>query len=521
MDTLKLDCLSSIYSIDALINLIEFEDTKLARFSQSVSKLISNLGEQRQLNIWPEIVSALKKYRYEISVLPLPFTSGAILTETLIEQINHARQICTTAFPEQIVNIENIHTLLSELTAPTHPFMEWINKEYLSSDTEFPVINLCLPSAKYIPVVEAYLKSQREFGKQIFNLLNPIQLKGFEIYDRIIFCGTTSIYSRNQFSNREYIWRSPRSLQLFFLSFSWIEDRFVPKPDFDIQSNKCHIAIHRERVLESRTTERGRDDNTGSSSIRFDDFYITPLDFTTEKASSSHPDYHEYDYTCTALTVYLEDGSFVYKDAETSSRIAYFTPETRTKKVANTDLETGMFLVVRTEGGGDSIAAVADLLMGKKAEEMRAKQDEWKIAFRKRLYSYSDLSEAVSALLDCGSQIASEPNIRNWRSEETIKPKDFRDFLAILNFSGITENVDDYWNNARNIFRMHIKAGHEISRLLHRQINQASIDNLEKYGRIDIQIGGLTGKLSIIRIESVPKAVLTKPVSQMNRLFNY
>jgi len=68
---------------------------------------------------------------------------------------------------------------------------------------------------------------------------------------------------------------------------------------------------------------------------------------------------------------------------------------------------------------------------------------------------------------------------------------------------------------------MHIKAGHSISRLLHEQINQANRDNLEKYGRIDIEIKGLAGKLSIIRIESVPEAIVTQPFSQINRLLTY
>ncbi|MFZ2630535.1 MAG: hypothetical protein WA081_12565 [Desulfosalsimonadaceae bacterium] len=514
-----LEDISRLYSLDTSIHLVTFENKKLANLSHAISKLFSSLGEQHNLDFWPGITSSLKKYRYEISILPLPFSSPEILSEDLLKQLTHAIRTCQATFPEQLEQLKDIFNLFKELPDQEHPFMEWIKNKFKAVNENNTVINMCLPAAKYIPVVERFINRHYGFFGLNFNLINPRQLKEFKFYDQVIFCGSTALYSRNQYSNREYIWRSPRSNHLFFLSFSWIADSFIPKPDFDIQPNKITFDIHKEKIIESNRGDSFHNEDIDIPAIKFEDINISPIDLIPDAAGSAH--HHTYDYHCSCKPVFMEDGSFLYKEMESTSRIVAFLPEIKILKIKNEDLEPGKLLIVRTEGSGDSIAAVADMLLGKETEMRRRQQDEWKTAFRKKLYSYPSLFEAAIDLINTGSTKANETNIRNWRSQDTIKPNSYTDFQAILIFSGISENIEEYWANAQKISRTHIMAGHRISKLLLQEINNSSRITLEKYGRLDIELKGVEGKLSIIRIEAVPEYTLTVSASQVNKLFKY
>ncbi len=93
--------------------------------------------------------------------------------------------------------------------------------------------------------------------------------------------------------------------------------------------------------------------------------------------------------------------------------------------------------------------------------------------------------------------------------------------MTISSFAAQYDHIESYWANAETIMRMHIKAGKEISRLLIRHISQQRRKSLEKYGRLDVEIQGLSGRLALIRIEAVSETLSMQPVSRVNRLFSY
>ena len=119
------------------------------------------------------------------------------------------------------------------------------------------------------------------------------------------------------------------------------------------------------------------------------------------------------------------------------------------------------------------------------------------------MFSCEHLSAVTEELIRFGSQIANDTNIRNWIRNDTIKPNDFNEFKAIMEFSGIARKTDAYWNNAKQIFTMHIKAGKEISKLLRSKITLTVMNDFYRYGRIDVDLPGISGKLSVINIEAV------------------
>ena len=75
MGITDIEYITDLYKNRAELNLISFENHKLSILSSSISKLIAGLGEEKSLYFWPELISSLKRYRYELATTPLPFLS--------------------------------------------------------------------------------------------------------------------------------------------------------------------------------------------------------------------------------------------------------------------------------------------------------------------------------------------------------------------------------------------------------------------------------------------------------------
>ena len=471
-------------------------------------------GDQKELFDWPNILTTLKKVRFELATIPLP--PKQIITNQLMTQLNKEFRICRASFPYNIKQISRIIKMLTDCQEQENQFISWIQTECIENNNQ--KICLCLLYSKHVQPVEEVISADKNLSKINLEVSSPRRLKNFTFYDRIIFCGSISLFSENQFKNFEYVWRAPRAPDLYFLSFSWIRDDFEPKPAFDVKPNKIPVRILKVSV---GNADAGKEENVQKNEqVKVDirDIDFSPVEMVPPGSSATGTGY--YEAICESRLLILEDGTFIYKEVESLSRIVEFTPQAVIDKIPNRELETGMPLVVRTEGSGDSIAAVADMLFKQEADEIRTKQDNWKIAFRKKLFTYSTLHEVATALTNHGAPTANETNVRNWQRNDTIKPQNKDDFKAIMDFSGVADMTDEYWDNARKIDLMHKKAGKEISKLLLSRINDSSRADLEKYGRIDVEISGLSGKVSVIRIESILPEVYRVPSSQLNVVLN-
>ena len=494
-----IEYITDLYKNRAELNLIRFENHKLSILSSSISQLITGLGEEKNLAFWPELISFLKRYRYEVATTPLPFTSELLLTDNLLSQLKKGRE-SQLAFPDSVHLLNLINELIHDLPDEDHPFMEWLKTQFLNKTHETSM-TICIPHTRNLYGVEQFIEEKNLFQDIKYEIINPRQLKESVFYDQIFFCGSIHLFSENQYTDYEYVWRSPRARQLYFLSFSWIKEEFNPEPVFNVEPNRLPVTVKTEAVTEKLIFEdiKPASHNTETT---IEDLNFSPVAFLpggSKYRTGCHSDITEYE--CKA--VFLDDGSFLYKDMESYSQVVRFDPETKVEKVPNKTLRPGMPLIVRTEGSDDSISAVADMLLGARAASMRQMQDDWKICFRKKVFSCEHLSAVTEELIRFGSQIANDTNIRNWIRNDTSKPNDFNEFKAIMEFSGIARKTDAYWNNAKQIFTMHIKAGKEISKLLRSKITLTVMNDFYRYGRIDVDLPGISGKLSVINIEAV------------------
>ena len=517
MEVPSLDTVDLLYNQKISLYFVSFNDSNIASLNKGISRLFSALGDLKGLSVWPDVVILLKKLRFELAILPLP--SRQFITNHLMLQLDSVLQVCHGSFPDNVEQLSDIIKILRSLQGHENQFLRWIKTETMENDHK--KICLCPPSPKYVKPIENFIATDKVLSKLNLKVISTQSLKQFIFYDRIFFCGSIGLFSENQFRNLEYVWRSPRATSLYFLFYDWIKTDFEPEPSFNVGSGRLPVSIQRLSV-------KGAGADVGNDSLQNekDKIDIGDIDFTfndmfPSSSSITKSDADHCEAICECRLLMLEDESFIYLEVEGSSRIVVFSPQVEIQKILNSKLETGMSLVVRTEGSGDSIAAVADILFKKEAYKIRNKHEEWKIAFRKKLFTYSTADEVAAVLMNLGAPTASEINVRNWQRSDTIKPHKKDDFKAIMNFSGLIEMTDEYWENARLIDLAHKKAGKVINKFLLDEINSSAQTELEKYGRIDIEISGLAGKVSVIRIESILPESYKVSSSQLNKIMNF
>jgi hypothetical protein len=498
METATIKSLNKYYAINAEINLINFENPNLKILIHEISSFIKKLGDQVELSIWNNYCLTLKRLMFDLATFPIE--PEHLITEDFLQETFRIIKLCEVSFPEFKSPLTRIVGKLEFYRTENNQFLDWIIEK--CNEINNKQICICVLYLKHIELIKKLFNKRGLTPNNNLCIVKPTELRKLRYFDYIICCGAIKLFSENAFRNYEYIWRSAKAENLYFLSYDWIKCEFNPTSVFDSSYSLPHLNINKSTIKSNDPLRYQPDELSRIPKVEVDDVDFSPIEIIR---STAHSDREvTYEAICECRAVLLEDNAFIYKEIDRSSRIVEFAPEANVKTVANKDLQGGMFLVVRTEGSGDSIAAVADMLFGETASEIRLKQSLWKSAFRENLCKYSTAYEASKALESLGAPTSNEVNVRNWQRSDTIKPLRIEDFAAILQFSGISNNLlDDYWENARRIDLMHKRAGKEISKLLLKMINASNRDDLEKNGRIDVNLTGVTGQLSVIGISTV------------------
>lgn len=507
MREIPFNVLEKLYTTEAEVNFINFEHRKLQLFNAAFLKLQRSLGEEKEISFWPDTLLSLKKLRFELVALPIP--PSIIITSTLLKHLEKTQNFCKSSFPECEVFLGELISKLEDLKEHENYFLEWLKENCISNSC------VCLPSPRHLMLVDMVFKDQKCSVFRDNELVAPGVLKQSCHFDHIYFCGSIKLFSENQYRNFEYVWRSPRAPKLSFLSYAWINDDFKPYPSFDTGSNMVPLHIQK-KVIGERLPEEGlEEENENLLRINIGDIDFSPVELVS---SASNYSGGYYDFLCDCKMLLLEDGTVIYKELEGRSRIVDTNQGLGIVSIKNTKLAPGDALIVRTGGSGDSVAAVADMLFKEQAGKIRGMQERWKSAFREKMNDFLSINQVVKKLEHLGAPTSNEINVRNWQREETIKPKNKDDFVAIMKFSGLEEFVEEYWENAKLIFQMHIKAGKEISKLLLSRITETKIGELDRFGRTDINIEGLSGTLAIVKVDVVVSETYAVPYSKVDKL---
>lgn len=218
----------------------------------------------------------------------------------------------------------------------------------------------------------------------------------------------------------------------------------------------------------------------------------------------------------------LEGETAVFLDANFQQHIIDLQEhgEDQVKKIPVANVEPGMFIILRTSGGGDYIIPLANLFLGEKAQHFRELQDLWKIRLKHKV-RMNGLDDVSWKLRNFGSKLATKKqNIRNWMSYRSIRPEDDKDFDAILKFLGLADRLTEFHEAARSIENAHIKAGHHLRKLLLEEVHKSNFKQLQQQGKINFQLSSAaSGSMTAFRVVDINTETTRVPYSKIAHLF--
>ena len=328
----------------------------------------------------------------------------------------------------------------------------------------------------------------------------------------------------------EHVFSAPRAAAIHVISPRWIRDSWKPGPIFLHNSDKSgsRNLNHRIGAMPRVGGETRPENHTSTDLLPID--LLPPMPTFDGNGRPFAGQSGGGEETVPARLCHLSGQRVVFVAADDgSSSLIIDTSEmgnTTVRRVPVGELEPGHYLLLRTSGGGDFIAPLADRIMGDLAEKRRSEQLEWK----QRLISAAterfgqvgrwDLAARVSAKLQSQALSRVRPaNVHYWMSSKCIRPRKIEDFVAILTFAGLRERSQKLWSAMGDIDRAHRQAGHAIRRMLLHKIAATSLEPLERDGEMVFELGGEDGgTLSAFEITAIAAEDYEVPADQIGVL---
>ncbi|MGI4816370.1 MAG: hypothetical protein ACRYGG_23960, partial [Janthinobacterium lividum] len=310
----------------------------------------------------------------------------------------------------------------------------------------------------------------------------------------------------------DFIFTAPRSGQLTLLRYSWLSDQIPTNSGF-VSGWRLEPVRPTDRVVAPTTpfwTDFGQDDFPQIQWSRLQERGLRQTDSSVE--------------TVEAMIAVLEGEYGVFLDrSENSSVLVVDLQETddheRVRRVKVRDIRAGSYVVLRTNGEGDYVPAIADTLLGTRANVLRELQKSWKLRLRFTI-ARTSVAEVSRRLKDLGSTRANDMNIRNWSSWRNIKTHDPLDFRAVMKLIELEPQTDALWNAMVTINQAHIAAGQKVRRMLLHRMQHADLNRLKRDGRLEIRLPDVEDvTLSVFRVVDMKPASAAIPISAINTVF--
>ncbi len=480
-------------------------------FCTSIAKLEYNLGEQVQDDYWKGLLREVKRYRFLLNAAPLSVNSHI---STLFPFIEESLRKCHYYFPQSVSQVQDILDKLSILsTLHDNPLLETIAG--LVSEHDFT--GLLLKESYLFPLVEAELMSHQALKR--IELVNQYQLRGTQCYRSLLIVGPSRWYP-------EYVLRSPRAKEVHLIRYSWLADRWRPSPIFVRPFTQQQLARSSSKSIEDTYIQDL--DNQEDTQEYVDQDILPEINWghIATKILRQAADDSNQEHIPAKLYLLANEQS-VFLDGNENAKALVLDLEIdeddeeelhQVKRILLSKTRPGMFLVLRTEGGGDYIVPIANRILREKAMPLRAMQEQWKALLKESVSARGAFTVSIE-LLDRGSKRANETNVRNWISSRSIHPQDDEDFRAIMRLIGLQDKEQEYRDAAEQIESAHRKAGFYIRDQLLKQVASADLRELHKKGFLDFELPESDGgSLTAFRLEHVSPEIFSISVSRIGRL---
>jgi hypothetical protein len=461
----------------------------LGEFVAEISAFEAQLGQETGDTYWIPIMKRLRRIRYDIAAVPLPFNHPALELRESARTLRHLTGTIDLIYPAQVATLRRLEHQIEELAQlDINPLGDGA-AAVLAADRAAD-IRLLITRASFRSPVQEYLRARRHHAQ----IVSVTELAASARDGTLLVIGPAIWYP-------SFILLAPRASHITFVHYRWLRDN---PPNAPVLPHALYSKVSRKVVRMSAVDERG----LGSYLALDARDLLPPIDWYSIAGSATVSGAAVEDAEVVEAGLYLlADNRAVYLEAEAQCR-AYIVDldaddeQDRIRLESTVDVEPGMYVLLRSSGAGDYLQAFADQLLEDRAKPLRALQRSWKQALRERVL-LSGLESAITKLRMLGAARASTGNVRYWMAEDSIKTFAFGDFLAIMKFIGRSDDARQIWAAMVAIDNAHRRAGYQIRKLLQSEVLGSDLAQLQQQGWMAFALPGAdSGELTVFRVEA-------------------
>jgi hypothetical protein len=497
-----LDSVTAVYRCSETcdVQLHKLDHTGFRDFCFGLRAFERALGDDVTDDFWQVFLRRLKRYRFEVTAAPVSFHNPAIAGPELLQELESCIEHCDSLYPTLASRATALLGAYRELsTCSDNPGLRVLFD--LFEETQPGRAGLLLSEARLIQPVEKTLAGHSRFSD--LEVLTQSQLREDMQLVRLVVFGPARWYG-------DFVFSAPRAARIDHLQYRWIAGAWRPEPVFPGSIRKAYPSDQQGQSSdpEEGATEQGQDGTNGSGSRYFTPGELVPTlnmgEIARKFGQARAGTWYNEDVE-TRLYL-LEGGWGVFLDNDEQASVLTVDLEGSVPQLRRTptrEIERGMFILLRTEGGGDYIVPIANRLMGAEATRVRELQKLWKLRLRQKVQQYGlqRVSEMLRAL---GSVRANPGNVRRWMWERSIRTQDFQDFRALMKLTDMGDKPENLWRIMEYLDSAHRDAGRKIRELLLKQILNTDVSELVRSGRMDFQLPQAEGgRFSAFRVERV------------------
>ena len=494
---------SDLYEVagNAQLYRVCVDDGRFQTFSVAVRRLQSDLGDDTNDSYWRPVLARLRRLRWELATVPLPFTHPTFALTESVGFIDDRLRYCERVWPLHARLAREVVAHLAELC---HHEANPLGTAVREVPSPGPARVLVLREGRHASAVEQSL------GVHLgMSVVTPAQLVGTRVYDGAAVIGPACWFPRQVFA-------APRAREIHVIQFGWLSD---PTP--------LEARIFTGSTMESGPgpyflPAYGGRPEQGAGVASAELIPVTDWAAIASGTGASRAEDEERPDTVDAYLLLLASEQAVYLEAEEGSR-AYVVELGTSKElhmVATRSIQPGTYIVNRVGGEGDYIPAIADTLLAAEAPRLRAVQRRWKELLQDVVRS-AGITAVLSRLAEAGSPRATRGNLRRWASAVSIRTEDHADFAALMKVIGLEAETDELWRAMDVIDQAHLRAGQRVRGLLVREILKGDTRELEDRGWQDYDVEEIKGEgaLRVARVEARAPTTMRVGVRQTRQLF--
>jgi|LSQX01.1.fsa_nt_gb hypothetical protein len=464
----------------------------LAELSRSLRAFVQSLGDETADEFWRHSLGPIRRLGFTFCSTPLPFSEAVAAAGLDWGKLHRQVCRCEKLFPDAHETLAHLVQQLERLNAETDsPFIAALEQIHQQGGE----LGVVLRNPRMNQAVAEFFA--RTATLRNVRIVSPSQLRAAHLCNMLAAIGPCGWFP-------DHIFSAPRAVAVHVISPRWIHDAWKPGPVFLHSSEKSgsRSRNHRIGAMPRVGGETRPENHLLTDLLPVDLLPPIPTFGRNGRPFAGQPGDSEETVPARLCHLSGQRAVFVAADDGSSSLIIDTSEMGRAgvRRVPAGELEPGQYLLLRTSGGGDYIAPLADRIMGELAERRRSEQAEWKqrlisaAAERFGQVSRRELSALVSAELQSQNLSPARPaNVHYWLSSKCIRPRKIEDFIAILKFAGLEDRSQDLWSAMGEIDRAHRRAGHTIRRMLLRKIETSSLETLERDGEMVFELGDEDG----------------------------